>query len=875
MKIGHKINMRKSLCCALLSLAFCSLADAQTIAEKKAGAGKSSKADVSQEMQKRLGEVNRDINQAHEELHHLYAEVNKLYEENAPPISYRHLLDQINAIRNEVDAIENSWRELAVEGGRMEDYALWHQPETTIGQLVMDYGSHDYVYLISPEIAGRKLSINSNLPIPRASWNEMLDLILNQNGVGFKQLNPYLRELYVLEEDKSGIKLITNNPFDLELIPPNARVAFILTPEPAEVKRTWLFLEKFVNPNSTVLQHIGRDIIIVGQMAEVKDLLKLNDFISTNKGDKEYRIFPVTRVDVEEMAKILSAIFEQEAIQENNLPQMGPPFKTNKPGGPQPSPQNFPKFQQTSSRNVSEANGLRVIPLAHVARALFLVGTKEEIRKAEQIIRQVEAQVGEARQRVIYWYTVRNSDPEELAQVLYKIYNLMVMTGPGPIEGIPGMPPPPVELTPVPTPSQIASEVVAKERQYLPAELYQTSYYQQGNYVVNPAPVAPGKTKDPKITQNRDNFIVDPKSGSIAMVVEADILPKLKELIKKLDVPKRMVRLEVLLFERRLAKQNNFGLNLLRIGSCADMINATCAEFNEGGLASGILDFIISRKPTCTMPAYDLIYRFLMTQDDIQINASPSVTTINQTPATVSFVEEISLNTGIYNVETAKGNTLQEAFTRVQYGVIIDITPTIHMAYMEEGDEPNYVTLETDITFDTIQAGLNADRPDVFRRHLTNEVRVPDGQTVILGGLRRKNTDNFKESIPFFGELPAIGKLFSMTELHEDDTEMFIFITPTIISEPLDDMERIKCEEMKRRPGDIPDFLCCLVAARNQEQNQVLRNSMDILLGPMPDRCYSPGYFRPSACGSGAGYVMGGGWSVETYPGSSEYDGCE
>ena len=434
------------------------------------------------------------------------------------------------------------------------------------------------------------------------------------------------------------------------------------------------------------------------------------------------------------------------------------------------------------------------------------------------------------------------------------------------------MPQPPVQLTPVPTPEQIATEIVQRQRDLLPVELYQTSYYQQGNYVVNPAPVEPKRTSSPSVTKDRDNFIVTPKTGSIAMVVEADILPKLKELIKKLDVPKRMVQIEALLFERRIQKQNNFGLNLLRIGDCASQINSSCLSWSDP--ISGIFDYMLSRKKTCNLPAYDFSYRFLMTQDDVQINASPSVVAINQTPATIAIVEERSINTGIYNVETAKGVTLERAFTRAQYGITLEMTPMIHITEDGEGtaDEPNYITLDTDVTFDTIDAGLLNERPDVTRRHINNHVSVPDGQTIILGGLRRKSTDDFRESIPFIGELPALGKFFSMRELHETETEMFIFLTPTIISNPLEDFERIKCDEMRRRPGDIPEFLCSLVAAREMEKNRLLANSMVILLGPEPDRCHSPEYYRPSTCG-GPGRYRGRECFGDCYPSCGEYDG--
>ena len=87
------------------------------------------------------------------------------------------------------------------------------------------------------------------------------------------------------------------------LFPSNERVAFVLSPEPSDVRRAWFFLEKFVNPNSTVLQMLGRDILIVAQVAEVQELLKLYDFISLNRGDKEYKVITLNRVDAEEMSK--------------------------------------------------------------------------------------------------------------------------------------------------------------------------------------------------------------------------------------------------------------------------------------------------------------------------------------------------------------------------------------------------------------------------------------------------------------------------------------------------------------------------------------------------------------------------------------------
>lgn len=834
--------MNKKICLwALFPCLIVSSLFAQTIAEKKAGMS-TSEGDLTQDMQAVLGQINKELKENQAKLKELYKQVMQLYSKNAPESDYQELLTQINTLKDELSILENNWHELVEETGNESKYALWHQPDSTLGQLIMDYGSQSYVYVIPAEIAAIKVSVDSNIPIPRASWNQMMELILNQNGVGYKQLNPYLRQLYFIKQDKSGIQLITNSRQDLEYLQPDIRICFVLSPEPSEVRRIWSFLDKFINPNSTILQMIGRDILIIAPVTEVLDLLKLYDFVSTNKGDKEYKIRTVTRVNADEMAKILAAIFDQLVDQPKTNLSSGADRPMLPGVAGKPVQDNGRRDQSCSP---SDVNGLKIIPLTSVAQALFLVGTREEIRKAEEIINEVEGQVGEARAKTIYWYTVKHSDPEELAEILSKIYALMVNTGTGNEEFQQEQPPqpdgegqdqqglpvvPPWALPKPPPPSF-----------FVPSKMYQNDFYQQGGFLINPAPVEPTNQQRPDPNSNRNNFIVDLKTGALVMVVEADLLPKMKDLIKKLDVPVKMVQIEALIFEKRLLRQDNFGLNLLRMGSDACNVNKASVLWNTyQSPLNGIFDFILSRKEHGSAPAFDLMYRFLITQTDISINANPTVVTVNQVPATIAIVEEISINTGTFLVDTTtKGVTPENAFTRAQYGLTINITPTVHMGEVDRlcGETVDYVTLDSEINFDTPVADVVNNRPNVIRRKVTNQVRIPDGQTVVIGGLRRKDTTDSKECIPFLGEIPGFGKLFSMSELHDESVELFIFLTPKIISDPVEDFDRLRTEEMHKRPGDVPEFMMALKEAEDRAQFRLYAGTMNALFGPPPERC--------------------------------------
>jgi type IV pilus assembly protein PilQ len=60
-----------------------------------------------------------------------------------------------------------------------------------------------------------------------------------------------------------------------------------------------------------------------------------------------------------------------------------------------------------------------------------------------------------------------------------------------------------------------------------------------------------------------------------------------------------------------------------------------------------------------------------------------------------------------------------------------------------------------------------------------------DGETVVLGGVFEGDQREDIGKIPFFGDLPGIGFLFTRTEVLDNKTELLIFVTPKIVHENL------------------------------------------------------------------------------------------
>ncbi len=728
-----------------------------------------------------LGEINRQLRTLRQAMEEKYELVNEYYREEANEEEYQALLKEVNGIRLEVQDLEKEWHDLALSESKKDDegYGLWDQEETTLSQLIMEYGSSDYLYIVPPEILSMKLHMHSGIPIPRESWSDLLEIVLSHNGVGVKQINTYTRQLYILKQDLIAVDQILSDRLGLMRVPPKARIAYIFSPPPERIKGVSQFFERFRDQKMTFVYQVGYKIAIISSKEEVEKLLTLYDAVWEKENEKLTRVLPMNRLKPTEMEKILQAYFGDL----RKRPRIG--------------------------LTKGEGDDLVILPLKNEG-SLVLIGPKQMVDQAEKLVKETEGQIEDPTEMTVYWYTCRHSDPVDVAEVLEKVYTSLIYSG---IEG---------------------QEPTSTQDSVPPPEVPPPSYGPPPySSVVTPLTGVAATLDSQKIKSYTTNFIPYPKTGAIMMVVRRNTLDKIKELIRKIDVPKKMVQIEVLLFEKKITNHNNFGLNLLRLGSAATQTHQTGLRYETGaGVENrGIVDFFIFRKkPSNFWPAFDIAYNFLMAQEDVRINASPSVTTLNQTPATIAIVDEISINNGAAPIDSNQGTAFTKSFSRATYGTTVVITPTIHDPEDPE-DDKHFVTLETNITFDTIKKNVLVDQPRVSKRHIENQVRVLDGETIILGGLREKTAEDSSSKLPFLGELPGIGKFFADSKMTDEKTEMFIFITPHIIFDAKGELEKLRLERLMKRPGDVPEFLERVEEAKRWKSRRLFNNSLKLLFG--------------------------------------------
>ncbi len=415
--------------------------------------------------------------------------------------------------------------------------------------------------------------------------------------------------------------------------------------------------------------------------------------------------------------------------------------------------------------------------------SIALIGSEEIVGKAENLLLKMEGQVHDPSEVILYWYQCSHCKPVDLAEILSKVYTSLTA--------------------------------------------YNIDIAKDPNNLTKPAVSIPS----PINSKHIENFFPYPETNSILMTVRKNTLDKLKEIIKKIDRPKKMVEIEVLLCERRFASSNKSGINLLKLGGGAKNVNSTTLSYNGSTGSKGIIDFLFSSEKNIAnnIPAIDLSYNFLLSQEDIVVTASPSTTTLNQIPTTLSITDQISVYTG-RSYDKKCDTDKDVTYAREDFGITITLTPTIHEPELD-GDENNlFITLENDIKFETITSN-EEERPKVHKRHIQNTVRIADGQTVIIGGLRSNSIEELSQKIPFLGEIPGFAKVFGSNQQTNKNSEMFIFIKPTILSDPTNDLIKIRDEKLRNRPGETEYFFQLLNESRANQRKWKFQESLELFLG--------------------------------------------
>jgi pilus assembly protein CpaC len=149
-----------------------------------------------------------------------------------------------------------------------------------------------------------------------------------------------------------------------------------------------------------------------------------------------------------------------------------------------------------------------------------------------------------------------------------------------------------------------------------------------------------------------------------------------------------------------------------------------------------------------------------------------------------------------YAVQTKDG--LIAAFK--EYGVKLDIKPMVD----PQGGIRSTIKTEVSSVDRSITTPVG---PAILTRKTETEFNVRAGETIVLAGLLQRETGTDVDKLPLLGDLPVLGALFRSKRFINKETELVVFVTPTIVTPQspgmADRVERVT-ERLQERMGPKP-----------------------------------------------------------------------
>lgn len=174
--------------------------------------------------------------------------------------------------------------------------------------------------------------------------------------------------------------------------------------------------------------------------------------------------------------------------------------------------------------------------------------------------------------------------------------------------------------------------------------------------------------------------------------------------------------------------------------------------------------------------AFQASLRFLKQVSDTKILSNPKLLVTNNEEAKIHVGDTVP-----YIISTTSGtgdNAITSEDVRfVDVGLKLLVTPTIN----DDGFVTMRLKPEISTVVDKIQS-KGGGIPQVNKTLVETTVLVKDGNSIILGGLRKEDKAQVKRGLPGIMDIPVIGRFFSNTTDAITSTEIIIFITPHIVS---------------------------------------------------------------------------------------------
>jgi len=182
--------------------------------------------------------------------------------------------------------------------------------------------------------------------------------------------------------------------------------------------------------------------------------------------------------------------------------------------------------------------------------------------------------------------------------------------------------------------------------------------------------------------------------------------------------------------------------------------------------------------------------------------ANPRILVLDNRSALIKIISEIPYQE---LTETSAGGSMGSTSFK-EVGIELEVVPHVTRDEMVRLQlKPKFSVRTEDVQ--AVGTGSNPyNVPVIDKREADTTLLIKNGQTVVLGGLRKKDTSKLTNKIPLLGDLPLVGMLFRSEGESTINSELVVFVTPWIINQPTLSATEQQQYKVTQFSGPQPDF---------------------------------------------------------------------
>ena len=316
------------------------------------------------------------------------------------------------------------------------------------------------------------------------------------------------------------------------------------------------------------------------------------------------------------------------------------------------------------------------------------------------------------------------------------------------------------------------------------------------------------------LSKKNGKLATDPRTNTLIITDVPEVFPQVEQIIAELDKKAPQILIEAQIVEINTDRMNELGIEWG--GSRGEMAyfagpsrltdyglrpgffsgdewkkffpkTTDIGESAGSGGGGGTIDPIFSTGQQSSKGVYygvfslaqlQAIFRALISKGEGRYLGKPKIVAMNNKTALIAISKDAAM--GTQSTVASAGGSSGSSSTGVErrrIGLLLKVTPQVN--------KERYITMIVQPAYsDAVASAITVQGETVFdpvSRGASTMVRVKNGQTVVIGGMLSSTESKTIKKVPLLGYIPIIGWLFTSVSSRRTNTDLVIFLTPTIL----------------------------------------------------------------------------------------------